>query len=70
MDRLIEEAKTFLKKYQDALADDPNSFGAKLMVGNLKHHLEDLERQAFALNRSKKQDSTAEIGRMVASGRS
>jgi hypothetical protein len=67
IERLIKETQGFLKKYEDALVDDPNSFGTKLMVGNLKRHLEDLKCQAAALQPSKNEGPTIKGGRMVAS---
>ncbi len=67
LEKMIKEEKVFLKKYEDMLAAEPDSFGAKLMVGNIKRHLDDLESQAAALKSSHKESSPTPPERMVAS---
>ena len=65
--KMIREEKVFLKKYEDMLAAEPDNFGAKLMVGNIKRHLDDLESQAAALKQAHNNGSAPTIDRMVAS---
>ncbi len=67
LNRMIKESKAFLKKYEDLLAAEPDNFGAKLIVGNHKRHLDDLESQAAALRSSPKEASSITTERMVAS---
>ena len=68
LERLIQENRSFLKKYEDALAANKDDFGAKLMIGNLKWHIHDLENQLVAMNSGKGQSSPIGKERMVASG--
>jgi hypothetical protein len=41
----IAENQVFLRQYESALSADPNDFGAKLMVGNIQRHLQNLQKQ-------------------------
>ena len=70
LEKLIKQSKAFLKKYEDMLAAEPDNFGAKLIVGNTKRHLDDLESQAAALKSSHKKGATITTERMVASSAS
>jgi hypothetical protein len=70
LEKLIKESKVFLKKYEDLLAAEPDNFGAKLIVGNHKRHLDDLESQAAALKATRKESSPSTPERMVASSAS
>ena len=67
LEKLIKKNYTFLGKYETALAADPNDFGAKLMVGNIKWHIHDLENQASTLRSVKGQSSSLDKNSMAAS---
>lgn len=47
LEKLIQENRGFLQRYELALAADPENFGNKLMVTNIKRHLLSLENQLF-----------------------
>ncbi|MBK9449762.1 MAG: hypothetical protein IPN95_10250 [Bacteroidetes bacterium] len=49
LEKLIKMSKASLKKYEDAFAADENDFGSKLMAGNIRWHIKDLENQASEL---------------------
>ncbi|HEX2898741.1 MAG TPA: hypothetical protein VHS96_03380 [Bacteroidia bacterium] len=68
IERLIKESKASLKKYETVLAADAADFGAKLMVGNIKWHIHDLENQASELRAIRTQSTHIGKGTMAASG--
>lgn len=64
--RLIKVNQKFLAKYEAKLVADPEDFGAKLMVGNIRRHLADLQSQMDALLPSSSTESVPPAGSIAA----